>query len=162
MKKFLTLTCLTALTFAAFAAGNLKADDLNVGTISAKTEVKAGFTVVPVKGVVVEDKAKEPIKNGDISYTKRIKTNGIDDGIQFSAKKGEVVTIVATSASKDNARQVSVRNAAGKTVGALTAPAWNMSSPLFSTGTVEIPEDGDYVVRGVKDGGLYIFEIDVK
>ena len=162
MKKLVTLACLVSLTFAAFAAGNLKADDCDIGKFNSKKEAKPGFTFVPAKGISVEDKSKEPIKNGDVAYTKRIKLGGVEDSIQFSAKKGEVVKIVATSSNKDDAREVSLRNVAGKKIGTLKAPAWNMASPKFTEGTIEIPADGDYVVRGVSGGGLYIFEIDVK
>ena len=162
MKKLLTLVCMAAIATSVFAAGNLKADDCDLGTVTSKKEVKSGFTFVPEKGIVVEDKSKEPVKNGDVAYKKRIKTKGITDAIQFSAKKGEVVTIVGTSASKESSRQLSLRSTDGKKIASLEAPAWNADSPKFTTGTIEIPADGDYIIRSNAGGGLYIFEIDIK
>ncbi len=84
------------------------------------------------------------------------------DAIQFSAKAGEVVTIVATSKSKEEARQLAVRDAKGKKIATINAPAWNANSPSFTSETVTIPADGDYLINAAAGGGLYIFEIDVK
>ena len=162
MKKLLTLVCMAAIATSVFAAGNLKADDCDLGTVTSKKEVKSGFTFVPEKGIVVEDKSKEPVKNGDVAYKKRIKTNGMRDAIQFSAKAGEVVTIVATSKSKDEARQLAVRDAKGKKIATMNAPAWNANAPEFTSEKVTIPADGDYIVNAAAGGGLYIFEIDIK
>ena len=161
MKKLITLACMAVMAVSAFAAGNLKADDCKVGSATAGTTVN-GFKFVPEKGITVEDKSKEPVKNGDIAYKKRIKTNGMRDAIQFSAKAGEVVTIVATSKSKEEARQLAVRDAKGKKIATINAPAWNANSPSFTSETVTIPADGDYLINAVAGGGLYIFEIDVK
>lgn len=164
MKKFLTISCMLAMAACAFAAGNLKADDCEVGNAKNKATIKGDFKYSVDKGIVVEDKSKSPIKNGDVAYSKRIKTAGVVDGIIFSAKKGEVVTVVATSAGKNDSRTLTIRPADNQTkkIGSLTAPAWNASSPSFTTGSVTIPKDGEYIIRGSSGGGLYIFEIDIK
>ena len=162
MKKLIAAAAL-ALTLAAgaFAAGSVKSNDCTVGKYTSAFKVN-GFSFNPVKGIDIEDKAAEPIKNGDVSYTKRIKTKGIDDYISFKAKKGEKVSIVATSGSKDNARVAGVVNAKNKKIGTADCPAWNMADPKFSSCSIEIPEDGEYKVKSTGDGGLYIFEIVVK
>ncbi len=164
MKKLLALVCAMAMAACAFAAGNLKADECELGEAKDGVVIKGDFKYFVDSTILVSDKSSEPIKNGDVSYTKRIETKGIKDGIVFSAKKGEVVTVVGTSGSKKESRTFSIRpvDNQGKKIGSMKAPEWNMKSPKFSTGSVTIPEDGEYIVRGTSGGGMYIFEIDIK
>ena len=164
MKKLIALVCMSVMAVCAFAAGNLKADECELGEVSSSKEIKPGFAYFFDKGITIEDKSADPIKNGDVTYSKRIKTKGIADGIKITAKKGEVLTIVATSSSKNEARFATLRPAdkLSKKIGSIKCPEWNMSAPKFSTGSITIPEDGEYVLRGSSGGGLYFFEIDLK
>ena len=164
MKKVLVISCLLAMAFSAFAAGNLKADDCTVGEAKNNATIKGDFRYYIEKKIVVSDKSASPIKDGDKVYKKRIETKGITDGIVFTAKKGDVVTVVATSGSKTDSRAITVRpfDKQTKKIGSITVPAWNGDSPKLASGTVTIPADGEYIVRGSSGGGMYIFEIDIK
>lgn len=162
MKRIIVAFSLAILSFAAFAGGTLKADDCAAGDIAAgKKVVVKGFTLTaPDKGLKVEDKSASPIKNGDVSYAKRIKMNGADGFVEFSAKAGEKISVVATSTSKDKAREIIITDNKNKKLSRMEAPAWNMETPLFTEGTFDVPEDGIYRVKGF-GGGVYIFEISV-
>ena len=162
MKKLIaTLILAASLVTAAFASKSIKADDFAVGETAAGKNVKAnGFVLNGAqKGVAVEDKSKNPIKNGDKSYTKRIKTKGADGFIEFDVKAGDIVSVVATSSSKEAARAIRVINE-GKKLGDIAAPAWNASSPAYTNGSVTVVKDGKCQVKGF-GGGVYIFEINV-
>ena len=156
------LAMMTGICAAAFC-DTLKADDLAVGDIKSGKKVTVnGFSVCGAdKGIKVEDKSASPIMNGDTSYTKRISTRGADGYIEFKAKAGQKISVVATSGSKDKAREVLVVNEKGKTLFKAPAPAWNMDSPSFSQGSLDVAADGVYRVKG-KGGGIYFFEISVE
>lgn len=148
------------LSLGAFAAGTLSADDVDLGAIAANKTVK-GFTFVPSKGLSNEDKSKEPININGKTFTRRLKASGADDYISFQAKKGEKVSAIVCSGSKDSDRQVVVKNAKNKKLSLAVAPKWNMAAPKGSEFSFEVPEDGEYRICGA-GGGIYIFEIEVK
>lgn len=159
MKKILAFATTMLIALSAFAAGSLSANDCDLGPINGKKTVK-GFTLVVQKAITIEDKSKEPIKNGDKAYSKRIKMGGANDYIEFEAKQGETVKVVATSGSKETPRAVVIANGAKKLYKA-DAPAWNASSPSYSNAEYVIPADGKYRVRG-EGGGMYFFEVIVE
>lgn len=162
MKKIIaTIVLAASLVTAAFASKAIKADDFAIGDIAAGKSVKSnGFVLSGAqKGVSVEDKSAHPIKNGDKSYAKRIKTKGADGFIEFDVKAGDIVSVVATSSSKETARAIRVINE-GKKLGDISAPAWDASSPSYTQGSVTVLKDGKCQVKGF-GGGVYIFEINV-
>lgn len=161
MKKLMAIATTMMLAFSAFAAGNLKADDCTVGELAAGKKVTAkGFVINGAqKGGKIEDKSKEPVKNGDKAYSKRIQFKGADGFVEFDVKAGEVVSVVAASSSKTDARAVRITNE-GKKLADIAAPAWNADSPSFSSEKVTMKTDGKCVIKGF-GGGIYLFEIDV-
>ena len=164
MKKIIaTLILAASIVAGAFAAGNVTANDFAVGEIKAGKSVAAkGFSLNGAqKGATVEDKSKDGgIKIEDKVYKNRIKMKGADGNIEFDVKAGDIITVVATSSSKESPRAIRIINE-GKKLGDITAPAWNMKSPSYTQGSVTAVKDGKCVVKGF-GGGVYIFEIDVK
>jgi hypothetical protein len=163
MKKIIaTIVLAASLVAGAFAAGTVTADDYKLGevapgkTITAKNFVLNGAQ----KGASIEDKSKEPIKIGDKTFAKRIKMKGADGFIEFDVKAGDIITVLATSSSKESPRAIRIIND-GKKLGDITAPIWNMKSVSVSQGSVTAVKDGKCQVKGF-GGGVYIFEVDVK
>lgn len=164
MKKLIAMASAMLISLSAFAAGTFSANDAAVSDLAPGKKVTVNrFTINGAeKGGRIEDKSKEPVKNGDKSYNKRLQFKGADGYIEFSAKKGEKITVVATSSSKSDARAIRVQGGPkNKKLGDITAPAWNANAPAFTQGSLEVPEDGTYKVKGF-GGGVYIFEVIVQ
>ena len=163
MKKIIaTIVLAASLVAGAFAAGTITSDDFNLGEIApGKTVAAKGFVLNGAqKGATIEDKSKEPIKIGDKSFAKRIKMKGADAYIEFDVKAGDIISVMATSSSKESPRAIRILND-GKKLGDITAPAWNMKNISVTQGSVTALKDGKCQVKGF-GGGVYIFEVDVK
>lgn len=162
MKKLITVVSALLLSFGAFAESSFVANDCTAGLIEAgKKIIVKDFTINGAqKGGIIEDKGKSPIKNGDKVYSKRLQFKGADGFIEFDAKAGDVISVVATSVSKTDARAVRITNE-GKKLADISAPAWNMASPSFSSESVTVLTDGKCRIKGM-GGGVYIFEIEIR
>ena len=136
--------------------------DFNLGEIApGKTVAAKGFVLNGAqKGATIEDKSKEPVKIGDKSFAKRIKMKGADAYIEFDVKAGDIISVMATSSSKESPRAIRILND-GKKLGDITAPAWNMKNISVTQGSVTALKDGKCQVKGF-GGGVYIFEVDIK
>lgn len=167
MKKLAILVSLIlAVGSFAFAETYVSANDVEKGTYTDVKKLEDGFALngtadKPVEVTKVgEEKAEY---NGEV-FTQRFKLGGSGSttarNISFSAKKGQVVTILGLSSSKTDTRSIAVADTQGQVVGSVDVAPAAGAVPL-SVGTVKIPADGDYFVYS-KKSGIYIYTIVVK
>ena len=163
MKRVIaTIALVVSLVAGAFAVGTVTSNDYNIGELAPGKKMEAkGFVINGAqKGAVIEDKTKDPIKIGDKSFDKRIKMKGADAFIEFDVKAGDIISVIATSSSKEIPRAIRIINEGNK-IGDIAAPVWNVKKLSVSQGTVTAVKDGKCLVRGF-GGGVYIFAVETK
>lgn len=163
MKKiFATLTAFIAtMTMCVFAERYVSANDLDLGVLTEDKALEDGFTIKATTEKSVEitkQGSDQPNKVGDEVFTQRIKFgsgNATCRNVSFSAKAGEKVTVYGKSSSNSDSRVIAICKDDGTEVGTVSvAPAGSD----ISSGTVSIPEAGNYYVTSKKNT-IYIYEI---
>ena len=166
MKKLIaTLTALAAaMTMSVFAEKYISANDLEKETLTANKTCEDDFTITASdeKSVEIGSQSSDcpNAVNGEV-FTKRIKLGSgkfAFRSITFPAKAGQKVTVYCKSSSKTDARVISVLNEKNEEVGTIDAKAY---PDEMSTGSVTIPEDGNYAVTPKKNT-IYVYEVIVE
>lgn len=167
MKKIIaTLTAIAAaMTMSVFAEKYISANDLEKVTLTADLACEDNFVIhaTEEKSVEIGKQSQDtPCEANGETFTQRIKLPGSGKlthrSIEFPAKAGQKVTIIAKSSSKTDSRVLLVQNAAGATIGQAAAPAY---PDQLAPETIQIPEDGQYFVLSKKDA-IYVYCISVE
>ncbi|MFA6689728.1 MAG: hypothetical protein WCR05_10930 [Sphaerochaetaceae bacterium] len=164
MKKLICAVLLgLGVIVPVLAGGFVSANDLSAEKLVSNKDIDGFvFKATGEKGITIEtiDEVREA-EDGEI-FNARVKLNGSGNtsyrSVQFSAKKGETLTVYLNSSSKSDARVLIVAKADGTVVQSLTAPPDTGEAGIANC---VLPDNGTYSIYS-KSSGINLYQIIVE